>query len=75
MEDPASRVIAQVMRELGEHLEAADAHGASYVRRYVTAALSGRQIRPRPMNMHPKIGELIRELALDALTEDRRRTG
>lgn len=60
-----------VLRELGDHLEAADRLAAKYAREYVASLRGGRRVRP-PAGLHPKVAALVRDVALDAAAMDRR---
>lgn len=66
----AARLAERVKLELAEHLEDADRHAGRYVDEYVEAMLSRRPRRPHNKRLHPKVAELIRELALDASAGD-----
>jgi hypothetical protein len=62
---------ALVLEELGEHLEAADRRAAAYARAYVRSLQGGPRVH-RPKGLHPKLAELVRELALDCASMGRR---
>lgn len=61
---------AQVLEELGQHLEDADRYGAEYARRYVESIVSGGS-PPSNRRLHPCIAKLVREVALDAQVQAR----
>lgn len=64
------RLAERIKCELAEHLEDADRNAGAYIDGYVGALLGGRQARPQARGLHPKVGELVRELVLDASAGD-----
>ena len=61
----------QVRQEVADHLEDADRLVCFYIDQYVDALLHNRRARPRPTGLHPKVAELVREVALDAVASGR----
>lgn len=75
---PAERtdaVVRQVRHELLEHLHDLQKYGPDYITAYVEAIIGSRTTRRPKSHMHPKLAELVRELALDAAVMDRRTCG
>lgn len=70
MDERTRRLAERVQRELAEHLEDADRHGARYVNEYVQSLLRPGYKRPPVRGLHPHVARLARELALDAAGGD-----
>lgn len=70
--DPRAEAIAEQVRlDLLDQLRDLQKHGRRYIEEYVDAFLGPKTTwRPRP-SFHPKLAELIRELAQDAALADR----
>lgn len=65
----------QVRLDLLDQLHDLQDHGRQYINEYVSAFLGPKTTwRPRPA-FHPKLAELIRELASEAAMTDRRACG
>lgn len=68
----AEAVTAQVRVELLDHLRDLQKHGPRYINEYVESIV-GKQTTKRPVpHLHPKLAELVRELALDAVVMGQR---
>jgi hypothetical protein len=67
-----SEVLAEVMTELGDHLDALDRYGAEYARRYVEHVFDGGPM-PHESRLHPLLSRLVREVVLDQDVVVRRR--
>lgn len=74
--DPRTQAIVQQVRaDLMDQLRDLNQHGAQYIDEYVSAFLGPKTTwRPRP-SFHPKLAELVRELAQEAALMDRRTRG
>jgi hypothetical protein len=66
----------QVRCDLLEHLRDLQKHGPCYIEEYVASMFRAPHGGPRPKaRLHPKLAELVRDLALDAAAMDRRACG
>lgn len=70
MDERTRRLAERVKLELGEHLDDADRHGSAYVDGYVKSLTGPGYKRPPIGRLHPRVAELVRELALDAAGGD-----
>lgn len=66
-------VLARVQEELGVQLDALDRIGGEYARQYAWAATTRPTLTgpPRPVELRPEMGKMIRELVLDELAAQR----
>lgn len=64
-------MVAQVLSELGQHLEDADRYAAAYAKDYVASIMEGGPT-PRGTMLHPCVAKLVREVCLDAQVSARR---
>lgn len=73
MTDPRVQAVTEQVRgDLLDHLRDLQKHGLRYINEYVESIV-GAQTTKRPTpHLHPKLAELVRELALDAAAMDRR---
>src|SRR4051812_44586457 len=75
MDSRSEQISEQVRLELLDQLQDLQKHGRKYIEEYVSAFLGPKTTwRPRP-GFHPKLAELIRELASEAALSDRRTCG
>lgn len=65
-------IVAQVQVDLLEHMRDFQKHAPHYIREYAKAVVGPKTTRNPHAHMHTKLAGLIRELALDAATMERR---
>lgn len=59
-------LVAQVMQELQDLVDALDTHGGRYARDLVRSAVSGSPRTPRrPRDLHPDLAAAVREIVAD----------
>lgn len=68
-------IIERVTLDLMDHLDDLDKHGRAYIREYVEAIVGKPTTRRPKYRFHPKLAELVRDLAADAALTDRRTCG
>ncbi len=54
------------LQEIGEHIDALDKHGLGYAKRYAEAVMVGGICPKRPVEIHPLLAEMIRDVVLEA---------
>jgi hypothetical protein len=68
-------ITRQVQLDLLDHLRDLQKNAPRYIEEYVQTLVGPKTIRRPQAHMHPKLAELVRELALDAAVMDRRTCG